>query len=437
MMPLQRKIESWGRLSRTEHSVFPLFWIPSELPALSPSKKYLPFGEGRSYGDSCLNSGGALLATRDLKRFIAFDSAKGILACESGVRLDEIVALTLPQGWFLPVSPGTQFVTLGGAIANDIHGKNHHVAGTFGRFVRRFALLRSEGLYLCSASENKELFEATIGGLGLTGLILWAEIQLKPAATPWIEQETIRFPHLDEFFEISEESEREFEYTVSWIDTLARGKSLGRGHFMRGNHSLKGPNRVPKNRNFKICFEAPSWLLNPLTVGLFNQAYYFKQIKRRHVSQVYYQKYFYPLDSIYHWNRLYGKRGFFQYQLVVPFKNDREPIKEILRLVARSRQASFLAVLKTFGSIQSPGWMSFPREGVTLALDFPNHGTKTQELFLALDRVVRESRGALYPAKDASMLPEDFKGYYPEWERFSQYVDPNFSSSFWRRVLGG
>jgi len=263
---------------------------------------------------------------------------------------------------------------------------------------------------------------------------LWAEIQMKPAPSAWIQQETIRFSHLDAFFDLSEESEQGFEYSVSWIDTLAEGKYLGRGHFMRGNHAPKEHCAPKKVRSLNMFCEAPSWALNPLTVGAFNKLYYHRQWKERKTEWVHYQKYFYPLDSIHHWNRLYGKRGFYQYQLVIPYKNDREPIKEVLRLISRSKQASFLAVLKTFGNLKSPGMMSFPREGVTLALDFPNQGKKTADLFHALDKIVRETSGALYPAKDAMMSSQDFKLYYPEWKHFSQFVDSRFSSSFWRRV---
>ncbi|NBT58500.1 FAD-binding oxidoreductase [bacterium] len=435
MLDHKQKVESWGRTIQVSQRSIPLFWQPNELPSLNLNESFLPFGEGRSYGDSCLNAGGVLLKTRGMSRFIEFDESQGILRCEAGVRLDEILELTLPKGWFIPVTPGTQFVTLGGAIANDVHGKNHHVAGTFGRYVRKMELLRSDGKrWVCSSMENPELFEATIAGLGLTGLILWAEIQMKPVSGPWINQETVRFNHVDDFFKISEDSETGYEYSVSWIDTLAQGKHLGRGHFMRGNHSARRDAPMGQQTYMTIPVDAPDWLLNPITVRSFNCLYYRKQWSREKHQEVHYRPFFYPLDSILAWNRLYGKRGFFQYQLVVPFKNDRGPIKEILGLVAKSGMASFLAVLKTFGNISSPGMLSFPREGVTLALDFPNQGAKTIRLFQSLDEIVRQSGGALYPAKDAQMWADDFKKFYPKWKDFQKWVDPLFSSSFWRRV---
>jgi len=431
-------VESWGRTVKVPQSVIPLFWQPEVLPAIEREKSFLPYGEGRSYGDSCLNAEGVLLYTRGMSRFISFDESKGLLRCEAGIRLDEILALTLPRGWFIPVTPGTQFVTLGGAIANDVHGKNHHVAGTFGRYVREMEILRSDGKrWICSPQENPDLFGATIGGLGLTGLILWAEIQMKKVTGPWIDQETVRFSHVDDFFKISEDSEKDYEYSVSWIDTLAQGKKLGRGHFMRGNHSPQRAEQPKKNVGVSIPFDAPNWLLNPLTVRSFNFLYYHRQFSREKRNTIHYRPFFYPLDSIQAWNRLYGERGFFQYQLVVPFKNDREPIKDILRLVAKSGMASFLAVLKTFGNIPSPGWLSFPREGVTLALDFPNQGNRTIKLFEELDKIVRASQGALYPAKDAKMTAQDFQSFYPRWKEFQKWIDPRFSSSFWRRVSGG
>lgn len=435
MMDRNKNVESWGRTVQVSQRTIPLAWQPQTLPPLHANESFLAYGEGRSYGDSCLNEGGVLLQTRGMNRFIHFDEAQGILKCEAGVRLDEILELTLPKGWFIPVSPGTQFVTLGGAIANDVHGKNHHIAGTFGRYVRKMEILRSDGKrWLCSSSENKDLFEATIAGLGLTGLILWAEIQMKPVSGPWINQETVRFSHVDDFFKISQDSETEYEYSVSWIDTLAQGKHLGRGHFMRGNHSVRQDMPSKKKKSFTVPVNAPNWLLNSFTVRSFNFLYYNKQWSSEKHETIHYKPFFYPLDSVFAWNRLYGKRGFFQYQLVVPFKNDRGPIKEILTLVAKSGMASFLAVLKTFGNIPSPGWLSFPREGVTLALDFPNQGEKTRRLFQTMDQIVRESGGALYPAKDATMSCDDFQKYYPRWKEFQKWMDPQFSSSFWRRV---
>lgn len=431
----EKNIESWGRLESISHSYYALTGQPNTFPDLDHIPSILPFGEGRSYGDSCLNPSGALFGTRGMNCFMDLEKDSGLLTCEAGVRLDEVLDVCLPHGWFVPVTPGTQFVTIGGAIANDIHGKNHHVAGTFGCFVRKIALLRSNGEKLiCSPSENPDLFGATIGGLGLTGLILWAQIQMKKVEGPLIDHETIRFSSLEDFFKISEDSEKEYEYSVSWIDTLAQGKKLGRGHFMRGNHSTRKTKSYPPLKGIRMPLNAPSRTLNFLTVKAFNFLYYHKQLRRITKTTGHYRPFFYPLDALFEWNRLYGKNGFYQYQLVVPYKDDQTPIREILKIVSRSGQSSFLAVLKTFGTVPSPGWLSFPREGVTLALDFPNQGEKTRVLFKELDRIVREAGGALYPAKDALMSAEDFQSYYPRWKEFLALKDPLFSSSFWRRV---
>ena len=428
---------SWGHYPKLEPAqVIPLHWRSEDLKWAELSYPVLPYGQGRSYGDSCLNEGGILLATEGLNRFIHFDEKEGILSAEAGVTLAEILDLIVPRGWFLPVSPGTKFVSLGGAIANDIHGKNHHRDGTFGNHVKRFELERSDrGRLLCTPTENKDLFCATIGGLGLTGLITWAEIRLKSIQTAYLETESIRFENLDEFFEISEKSDQGYEYTVAWIDTLARDKALGRGIFMRGNHEMspKKGGLLPASRHaMDIPLEAPNFLLNSFSIRLFNNFYY-----RRHREKVthkteHFDSFFYPLDGVGHWNRLYGPRGFVQYQCVVPDVI----LRTMLDLISRSGCASFLTVLKKFGNIPSPGLLSFPRPGATLALDFAFEGRKTLDLLNQLDRIVRECGGAVYPAKDARMSPENFRAFYPQWREFQKQIDPKFSSSFWRRVMG-
>jgi FAD/FMN-containing dehydrogenase len=432
--------QSWGHYPRVEPDrVIPVFWR-DELPNLSAlDKPLLPFGYGRSYGDSCLNEGGIILDTTHLKRFLAFDSEQGILRCEAGVSFAEILELVVPHGWFLPVSPGTKFVSIGGAVANDVHGKNHHRGGTFGCHVTQFELLRSNGdRLICSPEENSEMFSATIGGLGLTGLILWVEFRLKAIRNPYIKMESIRFSSLKEFMDLAEESDEDFEHTVSWIDCLASGEHLGRGLFNRGNH-LKEPLEKPLSKKLALTvpIDFPSWTLNAFTVKAFNTAYYNKQLSKVVKATVPYEPFFYPLDSIYDWNRIYGQRGFFQYQCVVPFENGYENMKEILGRISRSGQGTFLVVLKTFGHRRSPGMMSFPRPGITLALDFANQGRRTLRLMEALDSIVRRCHGAVYPGKDARMSPESFNLYYPQWREFAKYIDPKFSSSFWRRVTTG
>lgn len=434
-----RQYQSWGRIDFGPQTGVRFDQRLAPLPKPEPDKTVLPYGNGRSYGDSCLNTGGVLIDCGGLDRFISFDGDSGVLRCEAGVLLADILDVAVPRGWFLPVSPGTRLVTVGGAIANDVHGKNHHRAGTFGSHVRCFELLRSNGeRLLCSPGENREYFRATIGGLGLTGLATWAEIQLKPIATAYIDQETIRFHNLAEFFRLSQESDGEFEYTVAWIDCLAKGASLGRGLFVRGNHAAAVASAAPKapRANLSVPFAPPLSLVNGLSLRAFNAVYFRKQRGDHATRQVHYRPFFYPLDAIANWNRIYGPKGFYQYQCVLPPARGEAGMGEILQKIAAAGMGSFLAVLKIFGDRPSPGLMSFPRAGVTLALDFPNSGGKVRGLLDRLDGITGEYGGAVYPAKDAHMSPELFRQAYPGLDEFAKCVDPAFSSSFWRRVGG-
>lgn len=428
----------WGLYPRVSHKEI-LFqnWRSSALTLPQDDTKILPFGLGRSYGDSCLNENGALLDTSFLNHFIRFDSETGILSCESGVTLATILERIIPHGWFLPVTPGTKFVTVGGAIANDVHGKNHHRAGTFGCHVLKLELLRSDGSrLLCSPTENEKWYRSTIGGLGLTGLITWAEIQLKKISNSNIEMTSTRFSNLNEFFELSDRADQDYDYTVAWIDGLATGKKLGRGLFLCGNHAESSleKNATKKKIHFSAPCYAPSFVLNPLTIRCFNHFYYHQQESQVVHKQVSHDSFFYPLDAVTHWNRIYGKRGFFQYQCVIPEKDSVVGIQELMKVVAESGQASFLAVLKKFGSLPSPGFLSFSIPGTTLALDFPNCGEKTLQLMETLDGIVKKYGGRVYPAKDARMSAESFKTYFPQWKELIPFIDPKFSSSFWRRV---
>ena len=400
----------------------------------------LAYGQGRSYGDACLNGGGTVLTTDGLGRTLAFDIENGIIRAEAGMTLAGVLARIVPHGWFLPVTPGTQFVTLAGAVANDVHGKNHHVAGTFGCFVTALELVRSSGerLELTPEGEHADLFRATVGGLGLTGLITWVEFRLLRIESDTIDQVSTRFESLDAFFELNELANARSPYVVSWLDAL---RPEGRGLLVEGDHA-SGPNThlpmpgATASPRLSLPIEAPTWALNPVTVRAFNAAYYHKQRQLEVRSRTHYRPFFYPLDAIGQWNRGYGKRGFYQYQFVVPFDDSGAAIREVLERLARAGAGSFLAVLKTFGDVPSPGLMSFPRPGVTLALDLPNRGPKTIRLLHSCDAIVREAGGAVYPAKDACMTPESFRTYFPQWEAFSAYIDPAFSSSFWRRVTG-
>lgn len=428
---------SWGRLFASRSSILRMPDRSSSVAGREGS--LLPYGIGRSYGDSCLNDGGTLIAARDLNRFIAFDSETGIFRCEAGVLLSEIVDVALPKGWFLPVTPGTKMVTVGGAIANDVHGKNHHRSGTIGHHLLRFELLRSDGSRIvCAPDVNGEWFRATVGGLGLTGLITWAEIRLKAVAGPWIGQRAIRFASLAEFFSLCDPLESENEYLVAWLDCASARKGSSRGVFFAGDHdSCTEP--LPRRRTMRVPIEPPFSLVNELSVRAFNEVYFRRPRGGDGVrTRVPFDAFFYPLDSIHEWNRIYGRRGFMQYQCVVPEgEAGRRALGEILERIAASGEGSFLGVLKRFGTQPSVGLMSFPMAGFTVALDFPFRGPSTLALFDGLDDVVVNAGGRVYPAKDARMAPEMFRAFYPGHEEFARYIDPHFSSSFWRRVTGG
>jgi FAD/FMN-containing dehydrogenase len=433
--------QSWGRYPAVDvlsQEVENLYNIDNISLNQKGGKLLLPFGNGRSYGDSCLNIHEKLLDTRGLDRFISFDKDAGILRCESGVLLSKVIELISPHGWFLKVTPGTRFVTIGGAIANDVHGKNHHRAGTFGCHVNCFELLRSDGSsMLCSRDDNSDYFKATIGGLGLTGVIAWAEITLQKVESEFLDVETICFDNLSEFFSISKSSDEKYEHTVAWIDCLAKGGSIGNGLFFRANYKKESLREKKYSEKYKsVPCELPFSIVNKSTLSVFNKLYKWKNCKKNNsfsVQHIY--QFFYPLDSIKNWNRIYGSNGFFQYQCVVPRENSYCAIKDILKEVSNYGAGSFLAVLKNFGDIKSPGMLSFPRFGTTLALDFPNQGEKTLNLLNSLDGIVMSAGGAIYPAKDARMSGTMFKKSFEKWNDFAPYIDPNFSSSFLRRVL--
>lgn len=428
------EVRSWGNYPRVRHAtVLPLHWRSAPLPDLP--RPWLAHGLGRSYGDSALNEGGALLCTRGLDRVIAFDRDNGVLRAEAGMSLAALLDLAVPAGWFPPVVPGTAFATMGGAVANDVHGKNHHLVGSFGHHVRRLELLRSDGVRQeCSPTANPALFYATVGGLGLTGLITWVEIGLVRIASPWLDVETRRMDDLDSFFALSAESAAH-EYNVAWVDALARGRHAGRGIFMRARTSqLEAPIAARRRSRISVPFDLPRCALNEMSVRAFN-ALYLARARRewRPVRQPYGQ-YLFPLDAIGHWNRMYGKAGFLQHQSVLPRADAAAKLREMLDTIAAAGAASFLTVLKIFGSRESVGLLSFPRPGVTLALDLSMRGPATLALLERLDAIVRDAGGAIYPAKDARMSPATFRASFPHHEAFSAHVDPAFSSSFWRRV---
>ncbi len=433
---------SWGHLPEIDQTARVPQWcsdtadLLDEKPLRGTSR--LPFGAGRSYGDSCLNSRGELIDTRSLNRFIRFDREHGVLCAEPGVSLSQILALIVPAGWFLPVSPGTSHATLGGAIANDVHGKNHHRDGTFGRFVKSLRLARSDGgVVTCSSEENSELFAATIGGLGLTGLVTQATIQLIPITSSDMDVQVRLFRGLDEFLALSEQFKAECRYTVAWLDCAASGTEFARGVFLAANHAQGGVKEAADaGSKLGIPVALPNWTLNRWSVSAFNKLYFNRHrlLDGKRMRQ-HYQGFFYPLDAIHQWNRIYGSGGFYQYQFVVPLAA-RDALESILSRIVASGMGSFLAVLKQFGDITSPGMLSFPRPGLCLALDFANRGPRTETLLRELDDTVMAAGGAAYPAKDRLMRAEAFTRYFPRQAEFSAWVDPRFSSDFWRRVHG-
>ncbi|KFB09774.1 FAD-binding oxidoreductase [Nitratireductor basaltis] len=396
----------------------------------------LAYGNGRSYGDSCQNSSNSVVLMQEATAQISFNPESGWLTASSSAMLSQIIAHAAPYGWFPAVVPGTQHVTLGGAIANDVHGKNHHRRGTFGCHVERFSLLRSDGVVReCSRDENTELFEATIGGMGLTGLILDATIRLMPVGHADVEESAIPFDNLEEYFALAVDADARNEYAVAWIDQLAGGQSVGRGVLLAANHAADGGAfKAAKKPSLSVPLQPPFNVLNQYSISLFNKAYRLSKLRKTGLRRSTYNSYFFPLDGVRNWNRLYGPRGLYQHQSVVPEAAGPEVIAALLKAAQDAGQASFLTVLKRFGTARSPGLLSFPSAGYTLTLDFPARGEDTLNLLERLDAITVEAGGAVNPYKDARMNAEVFAAGFPQWRRLEAWRDPAFMSDFWRRT---
>ncbi|WP_085901310.1 FAD-binding oxidoreductase [Kiloniella majae] len=393
-------------------------------------------GLGRSYGDSSLSS--TVISTRYLNRFHCFDETAGVLTCDAGVSLDDLLGVFVPKDWFPVVTPGTRFVTVGGAIASDVHGKNHHNVGTFCDHVLSFRILIANGDILnCSPSENRDLFLASCGGMGLTGLILDATFKLKKIESSFVEETTYKAANLKECLALFDEHNSAI-YSVAWIDCLKQGKELGRSLLMLGRHSDKGGYIDLKKTVPSIPFNMPGFCLNKFSVGVFNSLYYGRVREKIQERQVHYSPYFYPLDGIENWTRLYGAKGFVQYQFVIPKEAGLEGMTCVLDKIAQSGAGSFLSVLKVFGK-GNDNFLSFPFEGYTLALDF-KVSTRTFELLDQLDAIVHDYGGRIYLTKDARMSERVFKKGYPEWEAFQtvreKYGVLGIFSSLQSRRLG-
>jgi FAD/FMN-containing dehydrogenase len=440
-----KKISGWGRFPVVQSHVYrpeKRRGVASILDAAKDSN-YLACGLGRSYGDAGVNDGGGTINLTRLNRMISFDPINGLLECEAGLSLAEILDVFVPRGYMPYVVPGTKYVTVGGAIANDVHGKNHHQDGAFSTFVQEFDLLTADGTVMtCSRDTNTDVFWATVGGIGLTGIILTAKIRLRPIDSAYVLVDYFRAKNLEEALQAIREGDENYTYSVGWVDCLAKGASLGRCVLMRGNNVRAGelprkfrdPLRPRAKRQKSVPIDFPSFVLNPLTIKAFNTLYYGLHKPCQKIMD--FDSYFFPLDSIHNWNRMYGRRGFGQYQVIIPMENARGLIN-LVEMIRQSSCASFLAVLKKLGP-QDPGMLSFPCEGYTLTLDIPMRRDLVP-LLHTLDRHVLECGGRLYCAKDAVTLPETFAAMFPRMEEFlavKSRLDPGcrFSSTMARRL---
>jgi FAD/FMN-containing dehydrogenase len=443
------KLSGWGNYRAAECKVWrlerhvELHQIVSEVSPLGVIAR----GLGRSYGDSAINEGGNVALTERLNRFVSFDPATSLLTCEAGVSLDEIIRFFLPRGFFPPVTPGTKYVTLGGAVAADVHGKNHHVVGSIGNFIERFELVTGQGTIItCSRSENPDAFWATIGGMGLTGIISVVTLRLQRVESAYIRANITRVANLDEALARMLAEDESVRYSVSWVDCMATGKSLGRSVLIQGNLAARAelparyanqPLRLGRARQVSIPFAFPPFALNQWSIQACNTVYYAMH-KTNSGQLVHYDRFFYPLDSVARWNRIYGKRGFVQYQALLPPESARHGMRLLLKAISDSQLGSFLAVLKKTGAAND-GLLSFCKPGFTLALDMPNHGQRLLKLLARLDNIVLDHGGRLYLAKDAVTSPEAFCRMYPRLDEFRAVchrLDPEhrFCSSQARRL---
>ncbi len=422
---MKKDIANWGNYPVIESNE-QTFSFDNELDnKLKQSASFIPRGNGRCYGDASLAA--ETFSTLKYDKVLSFDTLNGIFECQSGLTLDKILDVIVPKGWFLPVTPGTKLITIGGAVGSDVHGKNHHVDGSFSNHILEMDIMQEDGSVLtCSPVEKSDLFEATCGGMGLTGLITRVKFGLKKIETSYIRQKQLKAENLDEVIAMFDQYSH-YTYSVAWIDCLKKGNNFGRSILILGEHALlsdlsesqkQSPLKLPAKKAIPFPFMLPSWVLNSFTVKAFNFLYYGKNFKKEINNIVSYEPFFYPLDAIQHWNRGYGKKGFVQYQFVLPM-SAKDGLKKIIHRISDAGMGSFLAVLKVFGKQQS--MISFPEEGYTLALDFPvrdNLFTFLDEL----DKIVLEYGGRLYMSKDARMKPEVLEAGYPRLGEFKEIL---------------
>ncbi len=404
-------VANWGLYPSIKSNVVSPTTILEFQEAILSNEEVIARGNGRCYGDASLQN--TIISTSKWNKFIDFDREHGIIEVESGVLLSDILEVSIPAGYFISVTPGTKFITVGGAIASDVHGKNHHIDGCFSDHLIHFDLMIENGDILhCSRNENTDLFWATIGGMGLTGIVISAKFMLKKIESVYIRNEAIQAKNLDEIFELFESSES-WTYNVAWLDCLQKGNSLGKSIMLRGEHATlgelpqkfkKNPLKIKKKLNLNIPFFFPNFALNPLSIKIFNWLYFNKQGKKHLKNYVDYETFFYPLDAVHNWNRIYGKNGFIQYQFVIPKETGKEGMRKILETIAASGNGSFLVVLKLFGDNNPKAYNSFPMKGYTLALDFKVNN-KLEKLIASLDKIVMDYGGHIYRTKDAMSNP--------------------------------
>lgn len=441
-------VSGWGRYPVVET----MLARPEKVSVLTDmvigaeDSKLLARGAGRSYGDASLNPRGYTVLTERLNRMLSFDSESGVLRCEAGVTLAEILSVFVPRGWFPYVTPGTKFVTVGGLIGCDVHGKNHHQDGSFSNCLKTVRMVLASGDEAeCSALANKDLYWATVGGMGLTGIVLEAELALRKIETAYIRLHSIKSSNLDETMALLEEHDSKHKYSVAWIDCLASKGSLGRSILLLGDHATlndlepdkrQNPLVIKRKPQLTVPFDMPSLLLNRFSMTAFNNLYYARQFTKEAHAIVDYDSYFYPLDAILQWNRMYGQKGFVQYQCVIPPAESRKALVELLTRCSESGRGSFLSVLKRFG--EQDGLLSFPTPGYTITLDFPVR-PGLWEFLDELDRIVLKHGGRVYLAKDARLSADGMREMYPElkrWLAVKGAVDPDnvFSSALSERL---
>ncbi|MGB8192135.1 MAG: FAD-binding oxidoreductase [Chitinophagaceae bacterium] len=422
---MKKQIANWGNYPAMQSDERSFAFDDQLKEVLNTPGSFIPRGNGRCYGDASLAD--VTVSTLKYDKILSFDIENGILECQSGITLDQVLEVIVPKGWFLPVTPGTKFITVGGAIASDVHGKNHHVDGCFSHHVLEMDVLLGNGeILLCTPGRHTDLFEATCGGMGLTGVITRVKFGLKKIETSYIRQKQIKAENLDEVLRLFDEH-KDYTYSVAWIDCLQKGKGFGRSILILGEHATlneldeakkKEPLKLPAKKQITFPINLPWWVLNTFTVKAFNFLYYLKNTKKEINNIVSYEPFFYPLDAILHWNRGYGKKGFVQYQFVVPMEA-KDGLIEILQRISDAGMGSFLAVLKVFGKQDS--LISFPKEGYTLALDFPVR-KGLMEFLDELDEIVLKHGGRLYMSKDARMKPGMLEAGYPQLQQFKNIV---------------